>query len=829
MTTDEMKQKREVQLKDAFVLDGVSYRCSAVNPLPVNRMGGVLMDLGSPDTISSEGTTNVIVMPENKNLASMVFAVFDINKYVHPIEHEPIAVGIYRVGEPEPIHYGEYDSFKDDLLDMIQEEPEPGKYIMALGNIAPYDQQMEKFGKAGHFYIFRFRMLEHGSHVQHPTLLGANIDNDLLVNLMFHYEKDVELEHLTCECYDSDFRQVTHTQTMVCLDAYSNSVSVKLQKRVWWMDGDYHLIVYHNHEPFAHVRFITHDGESDVVWEDTLSHDDIFYKLCKDVKKTGKKDMFCLLNGCGKLKKKVAVYQCTPHTFVNEHLMFAATGQPEYDVMNTMTGILHPTYGYQAVTVKELMKEIISVSDEQETLDAKLARRSTVIYGLTDLTAPENEWFARLLLQVAVDRHGFIVLYGTHQELKRLLDMYPEWVNYMMAPSWWNVYNYTPMDGLRTVEHILKKKNIYNHPSTCDKIEEVIQNNWDTLKSWGKADYELWVESEIMVNIKKRLLSDNSFSEIFLRTLLDEDVTLTIRKEKTQENFGYSLKGLERMVGLTDVKEHLKLLFKRMDFDRKREKLGLKRLQTGRPHMVFTGNPGTGKTTVAKMVGQAFKHLGYLSKGEVITIERAQMIGRHIGATEARMTELLKKAQGNVLFIDEAYSLCDNNEGDRKDYGCRALECLLPMLADANSDIIVILAGYEKEMNEMMNLNPGMKGRFPYWFKFEDYDANELHEIATRLLNDNDYTMTESASKILKTCIDEALKVKDKYFHNARWIHQLVEDGLLAMMAERLYDTEPTDTNIGLFRTVTEKDVLRGYERMRSDKNRPPVRKVGFR
>ena len=332
-----------------------------------------------------------------------------------------------------------------------------------------------------------------------------------------------------------------------------------------------------------------------------------------------------------------------------------------------------------------------------------------------------------------------------------------------------------------------------------------------------------------MLRIKQRVFSENSFSQTFLQTVLEDDVTLTIRKEYTPESFGYSLVHLEHMVGLKDVKDHLKLLFKRMDFDRKREMLGLRKLQSGIPHMVFTGNPGTGKTTVAKLVGQAFKQLGYLSKGEVIAVERSQMVGQYIGETERRMTEMLKKAKGNVLFIDEAYSLSDNTHGDRKDFGCRVLECLLPILADANSDIIVILAGYEKEMKQMMELNPGMKGRFPFWFRFEDYDADELYEIAIGLLEVNDYMLTDGAKRKLKECIGEALKVKDRFFHNARWVNQLVQDGALAMMAERLYEIEPAEYNRSLFSTVTEDDITKGYEIVRTDNKVKSERKVGFR
>ena len=144
--------------------------------------------------------------------------------------------------------------------------------------------------------------------------------------------------------------------------------------------------------------------------------------------------------------------------------------------------------------------------------------------------------------------------------------------------------------------------------------------------------------------------------------------------------------------------------------------------------MIFTGNPGTGKTTVAKMVGKIYHALGQLSTGEVIVTGRSQLVGRFIGETEKNMQEILERARGNVLFIDEAYTLYDG-ASDHKDFGFRVLESLLAVLALEHADILVIFAGYEKEMKAMMDANLGLWGRFPHQFHFEDYSVDELLQI----------------------------------------------------------------------------------------------------
>lgn len=231
--------------------------------------------------------------------------------------------------------------------------------------------------------------------------------------------------------------------------------------------------------------------------------------------------------------------------------------------------------------------------------------------------------------------------------------------------------------------------------------------------------------------------------------------------------------------------------------------------------MIFTGNPGTGKTTVAKLIGRVFHSMGLLSKGEVIEAERSSMIGRYIGDTELKMKELLERAEGNVLFIDEAYSLCDNNEGDRKDYGCRVLECLLTVLTKKNPDMIVIMAGYEKEMDRMLELNPGMKGRFPYRFRFDDYNADELYRIACSLLVRADYVLSPEADDLLRSTIQDAVVHKDEFFHNARWVEQYVLDGVISAMSDRVMSLPFRAENRELYQTIEVQDVREAYLKMR--------------
>ena len=191
------------------------------------------------------------------------------------------------------------------------------------------------------------------------------------------------------------------------------------------------------------------------------------------------------------------------------------------------------------------------------------------------------------------------------------------------------------------------------------------------------------------------------------------------------------------------------------------------------------------------------------------------------------MQRILQEARGNILFIDEAYTLCDSLQ-DRKDFGYRAIECLLTVMAQENSDMIVVFAGYTKEMDMMMRSNQGLSGRFPYKFEFEDYTADELMQIAEHNLTQEDYELTEEARSLLHKTIEEAVDNKEWDFCNARWIKQYVSNGIVTAQSERLmsfFGTKSRDD----YRCVTVDDVAAAYALHKPvKKSRKVYREIGF-
>ena len=215
--------------------------------------------------------------------------------------------------------------------------------------------------------------------------------------------------------------------------------------------------------------------------------------------------------------------------------------------------------------------------------------------------------------------------------------------------------------------------------------------------------------------------------------------------------------------------------------------------------------------------------MGILSKGEVIAVDRTRLVGRFLGETEENMKAILDEARGNVLFIDEAYTLYDGST-DRKDFGGRVIDSLLTVLSQPDPDMLVIFAGYLKEMDAMLRTNPGLMGRFPYKYQFADYDADQLYAIACSLLKRNAYILSPEAEKLLRESVTRAYAQRDEHFSNARWVEQFVNNGIIPAMASRISRTACDD-----YQTIEVSDVRQAYAKYNPQATALKTRrKVGF-
>ena len=314
--------------------------------------------------------------------------------------------------------------------------------------------------------------------------------------------------------------------------------------------------------------------------------------------------------------------------------------------------------------------------------------------------------------------------------------------------------------------------------------------------------------------------------------LLDDKFSCSTGNEEVRPSSGKAEKELEAMIGLQRVKDDMREARMMSMFNKKRAEMCLQTDNEQRNHMLFLGNPGTGKTTVAKLVGEIYHDMGLLSKGHTVETNRSKLVGEYIGTTEKKTLEAIEEARGGVLFIDEAYTLV-SHESDTKDFGKEILNALLTVLSDPQPDMIVILAGYEDKMMNMMKTNPGLKDRFPLTFHFDDYSAEELMEMACATLEAGNYRLTDDAHKCLKSLIEKAAANRNEYFGNGRWVHNLINQGIIKSMARRVMSTSVTGRNIDIdmLCVIEEADILeteKNFLCLKTAKISSP-RPIGFR
>ncbi|MEE3493635.1 MAG: AAA family ATPase [Butyrivibrio sp.] len=276
------------------------------------------------------------------------------------------------------------------------------------------------------------------------------------------------------------------------------------------------------------------------------------------------------------------------------------------------------------------------------------------------------------------------------------------------------------------------------------------------------------------------------------KALFAADSNLNSAEEKKDEEPEEDpMETLDKLIGLGSIKDDVKELTAFVKVQKARQEQGLKSVPVSL-HLVFTGNPGTGKTTVARIIAKIYKQIGVLSKGQLVEVDRSGLVAGYVGQTAIKTTEQIKKAMGGVLFIDEAYSLSQKDDA----FGQEAIDTILKAMEDNRKDLVVIVAGYTEPMKKFVESNPGLKSRFNKYIEFPDYSVDELEEIFYMNCKKYDYKVEDDVKHQIRALITSRKMGSIENFANAREIRNLFEE-IITNQAKRVSTLEsPTNDDM---------------------------------
>ncbi|MBQ7446889.1 MAG: AAA family ATPase [Eubacterium sp.] len=314
--------------------------------------------------------------------------------------------------------------------------------------------------------------------------------------------------------------------------------------------------------------------------------------------------------------------------------------------------------------------------------------------------------------------------------------------------------------------------------------KDPVKNAEDALKEAEKMLADLQKRNQAGIDALEKEVDAVTGTDTVENVEEMQAVSQTEQQEAPKEPEKDPMEQLDELIGLAEIKHDVLELTDFVKVQKMRKDQGMKSVPVSL-HLVFTGNPGTGKTTVARILAKLYANIGALSKGQLVEVDRSGLVAGYVGQTALKTQEKIREALGGVLFIDEAYALSQKDDA----FGQEAIDTILKAMEDHRDDLVVIVAGYTKPMEEFINSNPGLKSRFNKYIEFPDYSVDELEEIFYSNCSRYDYVVEEEAKKHIREMIVARKMQKQENFANAREVRNLFEE-IITNQARRVAELE---------------------------------------
>lgn len=630
-------------------------------------------------------------------------------------------------------------------------------------------------------------------------------------------------------CYDSSYTRMVTDASSMRVGVCRNRLLARCTSDYAFTEGRYMSVVSAGGKPSFRICFsLSADGfvsavdvlrltpaMSEYVLVDRLEADNLANTLWKGLCETpgmpGLKRL-ALRHICWKLfNDRRDTANLRPLLLSLHHIVFTDTPLAAVQTVKRFARLVMSDWEVKSADLSSLLAEK-NPQDAMSRFEELFESSSTmvVLYGIDSLLWGDGIRFARYIERQMDMGPGLgVVFLGGASTVDALREKYPLMMSHVLPENTVRLEALGIGDFLHGVEGCLAARDFRLAPDAVRELLSGLRNRYERgiLPVLTLDMVQKFTDRGLLDTFARRMLdgehvADNVSAEE-MKTLVPTDINWEVLAPAAG-SADSALRSLDAMIGLASVKRVVADLATLERYAVLCRQQGMDVPVAANHHMIFTGNPGTGKTTVAKRIGKIFHALGVLSKGDVIVLDRSSIVGRFIGETEQNMLAILARARGNVLFIDEAYNLCTDTES-RTDYGHRIIECLLAVLARPHADMVVIMAGYQDEMDRMLDSNPGLRGRFAHYLHFDDYSSEELLEIARKSISARGMLLPAAAEAQLLSTIERVVACKGRGFSNARWAEMFV-DKLMAHVARRVMSSQVYTADFLV--TVTPDDVL---------------------